>query len=134
MTGTLFNGQLRADTATPDQVYEALFQRHGREDPVRNQRRHPRMPWVASLTISVRDRRDTWDTPRELKVTTQDISRGGFSFIFDQFLHKDTVICTQFDPLPGRPLLTGMVTSCFHLGGRQHRIGVQFVEAEPLDD
>jgi hypothetical protein len=131
MSGTPTGHGMPTTTATPDQVYEALYKRDDREDPVRNQRRHPRNEWIARLTIWVKDCHDTWDTPRELKVMTRDLSRGGFSFIYDQFLHEGTVIRTQFDPLPDRPILIGVVANCRHLNGRQHRVGVQFVESEP---
>lgn len=134
MTGTPFDGRLPSSTATPDEIYEALYLRHGREDPVRDERRQPRMPWQARLTLWVKDRRDSWDTPRVLTVITCDISRGGFSFLYDQFLHTETVACTQFDSLPGRPIVTGVVANCVHLGGRQHRVGVRFVEVDASDE
>jgi hypothetical protein len=111
--------------ASPDQVYEALFERHGRTQPVENQRRHERTAWVTSLTVYVRERR--WESPRELRVQTYDISRGGFSFLHTHFLYANTMVYTRFDLLPGQPVVAGVVTNCAYVGKGQHRIGVQFV-------
>ncbi len=133
MTGGPIDGKPPAPTATPQEVCDALYERSGVPSPVRDQRRHPRSPWVTTLTLWVKDRRNSWDAPRALRVTTHDISRSGFSFIYGQFLHADTVVCTQFDTLPGRPIITGIVANCVHVGGRQHRIGVRFVEADPAE-
>jgi hypothetical protein len=83
---------------------------------------------VAKVTIWLR--RDRWDFPREVEVTTLDISRGGFSFMYPHFLHTDTTVSTRFDTLPDRPILTGTIKSCVYVAG-QHRVGVEFISSAP---
>jgi len=134
MAGAPLDRKPPRPTASPAELCDALYERHASHSTVRDERRHPRLPWVTTLTVWVKDRRNSWDAPRTLRVTTHDISRSGFSFVYGQFLHVDTVVCTQFDTLPGRPIITGIVANCVHVGGRQHRIGVRFVEADSSEE
>jgi|CXWL01.1.fsa_nt_gi hypothetical protein len=94
----------------------------------RDQRSSERRPWVAHLTLLITD---PLGKPRTLDVVTHDISTGGFSFIFRQFFHVNTRVRAQFETLPGKPVLDGVVRSCILVGGVHHRVGVQFDTARP---
>jgi len=59
-------------------------------------------------------------------VVTQDISRGGFSFLYSQYLPEGALIMATFDMLPGTPVIQGVVRSCQFLEGMKHRVGVAF--------
>lgn len=115
------------ETTLPAEVYEGLCDLYEQKPGVANRRRHERKPWAATLTVWVEDMVGTKADRRELEVTTHDISRGGIGFVYQQFLHPGTVIHVRFDSLPSRPVVTGVVANCIYVGGKQHRIGVQFV-------
>ena len=111
--------------ASARQIFEELHKRFGRGGPVPNERQAERLPWVTDLTLRVED---PGRTARELKVASHDISRGGFSFVYQQFLHCGTKIRTYFDALPNRPTIQGVVQYCVDIGDGRHRIGVVFVQ------
>ena len=56
----------------------------------------------------------------------QAASTGGFAFIFDAAVSSGSTIRAQFDSLPGKPQIAGIVRSCVHICGTQHRIGVEY--------
>ena len=121
-----------ADTATADEIAEALFDRQNRKARVGNERRHPRRRWNDQITIWIR--KDRWDIPREIRVKSHDVSRGGFSFLYPQFLHADTLVSTRFDALPDQPIVSGIVKSCVYNGDGQHRVGVEFISSSSEDN
>lgn len=118
---------------SPEEVYDALEAQHGPPPPnERNQRQHERMPWLTELVIWVRERK--WESPRELFVHTNDISRGGFSFLHSQFLYPERMIYTCFNALPGQPMVAGVVTNCAYVGSGRHRVGVRFLCSKTCDE
>ncbi|MCH7992830.1 MAG: PilZ domain-containing protein [Planctomycetes bacterium] len=106
-----------------EQIFEELHNRFGSGDAVSNERHSERLPWVTNLTVRVED---PGRTARALSVATHDVSRGGFSFIYRQFLHRGTRIRTEFNALPNRPTIRGIVQYCVDIGDGRHRIGVRF--------
>ena len=60
---------------------------------------------------------------------TVDISRGGYAFLFNGFIHEGTIVHAVFTTLPDEPRLTGDVASCiYHVDG-MYRIGIRFESA-----
>lgn len=115
-----------SDDASAEQIFEELYKRFGRGGPVPNQRQSERLPWVTDLTIRVED---PGRTARVLSVATHDVSRGGFSFVYRQFLHCGTKIRTCFNGLPNRPTIKGVVQYSVDIGHGRHRTGVVFEKA-----
>ena len=101
-----------------------------------NRREHERTPWVVPLELSLTTRSLGRCSTYTITVETQDISKGGFSFVWRQYLRPGTMVHTQFDHLPNRPRITGVVRSCIHLGAMNHRCGVKFLQigSSPEDD
>jgi len=122
-----FLDDLRASEAfvepTADQLEERLFRRAEEPHDVPDERSSERHAWVTDLTITISD---TSKIPRSLIVTSREISRGGFSFMFRQFIAPGTRVGVRINKLPARGVLHGVVRSCVHVGGIHHRIGVQF--------
>ncbi len=112
-----------ATEATPKEVIDQLHERLGKKRGSPNERTAERRPWVTSLVLVLED---PDGKPRTVEVTTHDISVGGFSFVYRQFLHAGTKIRAHFSILPGRPFLDGIVRNCMYVGGMHHRVGVQF--------
>jgi hypothetical protein len=111
-------------TASVDEVLAQLYERHGRKGGLPNERSSERFAWVTSLVLVIIDPQGK---PRTLEVVTHDISSGGFSFVYRQFLHAGSKVVAEFTVLPNRPRLEGVVRNCSHVGGINHRIGVQFI-------
>ena len=63
---------------------------------------------------------------RTIRAATSNISAGGFAFIFDTLISPGATVRAQFDSLPGKPQIAGLVRSCVHICGTQHRIGVEY--------
>jgi hypothetical protein len=114
---------------TPAELLEALKRRRPPRGESNRVRRHTRYQWRGQLRLMLQV---TGTSQRqEVVVTTCDLSSQGFSFICDRFVYPDTVVYPHFDSLPSRPVMKGVVRNCVHLEGRQHRVGVQFVNLEP---
>jgi hypothetical protein len=126
-------GEESACDVSAKEVFDQLHHRFGPSGrAVSNERRHDRHKWVTPLTVLIEKEPDHKSQQRDVEVTTHDISRGGFSFMFKQYLHPGTRIRTRFNALPGCPIVRGIVRNCIHLGATFHRIGVEF--AAPQDD
>jgi len=108
---------------SPDEVFSELFKRFDRGQGVPNGRRFERYPWIIDLTMWLEE---PSGATRTLDVTTHDLSRGGFSFVYRQFLHAGTKIRARFNILPNRPTVAGLVRNCNWVGGHHHRVGVEF--------
>lgn len=65
---------------------------------------------------------------RPANVATNNISEGGFGFIYDGPLRAGARIRACFDSLPGKPCIMGVVRSSVRICGTQHRVGVEFVK------
>ena len=119
-----------ASPATPASVMDELFRRHGGTETTANQRAHERQQWTVPLTVQLEERGQYGPTCRTIEVSTVDISRGGFAFVFRQYISPGTIVRVQFDSLRNRPRLEGKVRGCILIGGNQHRVGVKFTEAK----
>jgi len=110
-----------------------LFRRYGSTMATENQRAHERRKWTVPLTVELEEVGQYGPASRTIEVSTVDVSRGGFAFVFRQYVFPGTVVRVQFDSLPKRPRLAGSVKSCNLIGGTQHRVGVQFDQAKRPD-
>lgn len=120
--------------ASPEEVFDQLHHRFGSSGSgVSNERKHGRHKWVTPLTVLIEKEPHHKSQKRDVEVTTHDISRGGFSFMFKQYLHPGTRIRTRFNSLPGCPIVRGIVRNCIHLGSTFHRIGVEFAASQDDD-
>ena len=93
-------------------------------------RRHVRSRWEKTLTLWIQEQHGT---QRCITATAYDLSRGGFSFMFSQYIYPGSVVRAWIEGLPRRPVLSGVVLDCVHLTGCEHSISVQFVR-NVLDD
>ena len=116
-----------AQPALAADVIQQLGSKFGQKDEQHDQRQSERHPWTVHLTVIIED---PAGKPRTLEIVTHDISAGGFSFIYRQFMHLGTKVRVQVVSLEGRPTLDGVIRNCTYLGGMNHRIGVQFVTAK----
>jgi len=113
-----------------DEIVAELHKRAGDRCAVMNERQSERHAWVTGLTVLIEEKPGE---PRAIEVTTHDISTGGLSFVFRQYIHAGTMLRLHFNVLPGRPALDGVVRNCVHVGGIYHRVGVQFVSKDKSD-
>jgi len=63
---------------------------------------------------------------RPANVATNNISEGGFGFIYDAHLRPGSIVRACFESLPGKPCIKGVVRCSVRICGTQHRIGVEF--------
>ena len=112
---------------TAAEIVGQVFSRLGQNQTATNQRRRERRRWVVPLTIEIEQRGASDLIRSQAKVTTQDISQGGFSFAHRQFVAIGSIVRVRFDILPTKPLLHGVVRNCVLVEGMRHRIGVEFV-------
>ncbi len=90
-------------------------------------RKHERKSWVTHSTIQLQGPRDK----RTLKVTTCDISRGGFSFILESYIAIGTPLEATFMVGTEETILLGVVRNCKIVHAPRHHIGVQFTNTKP---
>ena len=114
--------------ASPNEVIDALAEQHKPQFDGDDRRTRLRYNWHVVLTIQVEDPSRRTTGPRQIEVTTQDISVGGFAFTHNQYVHPESILHARFEALPGKPELTAIVRSCVPLAGSQVRVGAQFVE------
>ena len=100
--------------------------RPGASEAKAYKRKQPRMRWTAPLTVTIEQVNGSKLMRREVIVTTRDISRHGFSFVYRQFVQPGATVKAKFGMLPNQPLLTGVVRNCELLKGMEHCIGVEF--------
>ena len=111
---------------SPSDVYRRLEKRYKTQGNGQDKRRFPRKTWSVSLGILL----DEHDGEREIKAVTHDISKGGLSFVHQQFLYPGCKLWVSIESLPDRPVLMGIIMSCTHVSGMLHRIGIKFVARE----
>lgn len=90
-------------------------------------RQQLRRVWNTTLDLELTEQDGS--RRRQVRVQTLNLSSGGFAFLHRQFIHPGTRVWAEFQALPGRPVIEGVVRSCDQLGGMQHRVGVQFIAA-----
>ena len=108
-------------------VIDALLAQNAHKGSDPAARRHVRNRWKVDLRIEIEESIDVGTISRELNVTTQDLSRGGYSFLCRQYLHDGTQVRAQVESLPGSPILVGTVVNCSYAGAGQHRVGIKFL-------
>ena len=113
--------------ASPDAIVSALLERETRGASKAHPRRHERKRWYVELSIKTEETAGNSRAVRKLRVTTQDLSRGGYSFLCRQFIYPGTLVHARVTALPGKPLLTGTVANCIYAGAGQHRVGVKLL-------
>ncbi len=112
--------------APASRVVDELYERFDQPNPTAEGREHDRRHWAFTLKVVIAERLDRHITTKQATVATIDLSRGGFSFVFPQFIHHGSVVAVRFNMLPGHPVLYGSVRNCVLLDGLRHRIGVAF--------
>lgn len=111
-------------------VLDALLKQKAHGESGHAARRHVRKPWTVELLIRIEETVDLRRTTRNLHVITQDLSRGGFSFLCPQFVHPGSHVWAQVTSLPGDPVLMGTVANCSYAGGGKHRVGIKLLLLE----
>jgi len=87
-------------------------------------RKFPRQFLCVPAVLEIRDHATA--PARHASVATNNISEGGFGFIFDAHLKPGTLVRVCFESLPGKPCIKGLVRSSVRICGTQHRVGVEF--------
>ena len=108
-------------------VLDALLKQKTRGESGLAPRRHVRKRWTVELQVRIEETVELRKTSRELRVTTQDLSRGGFSFLCRHFVHAGSHVWARITSLPGKPVLMGIVANCSYAGAGKHRVGVQLL-------
>jgi len=130
-------GSSSQDDVAPMDVDEwmnwASKRRHGPTGGRGRTRRHPRRPWNAKLELVIEECCDGFANLLKIAVNTSDISPGGFAFTCGRFVHPGTTVYVRFRTLPGQPVIKGIVRDCIHLAGREHRVGVEFIQLQPKE-
>ena len=93
-------------------------------------RMHQRKSWCAVLTVQFEDSTGQLTILHKVEITTHDVSRGGFGFIFNKNIRVGSHISAQFNMLPNQPIIHGEIRSSRHLCGQQYRIGVFFTNVK----
>ncbi len=101
------------------------FRRAGREQGIADERKYKRFEWVKEIDIRVDD---PAHSTRVLRVTTHNLSRGGFGFLYKQYIHIGTKVIVCFEGGSDGPRLRGTVRECVDLGEGQHYVGVKFID------
>ena len=119
--------------APASRVVDGLYERLDQPNPTAEGRAHDRRPWAVTLKVVIAEALNHHITTKQATVVTIDLSRGGFSFVYPQFVHHGSVVAARFNMLPGHPVLYGSVRNCVLLDGLRHRVGVAF-DDEASDD
>ena len=107
----------------PSEILRALEEQQ-RPASVPDARKSVRHYYTVPLLVQLHDPRA--GGLRTIRVATNNVSAGGYAFIFDANVPAGATVRAQFESLPGKPCISGVVRSCVHLCGTQHRIGIEF--------
>ncbi len=97
-------------------------------DALGGKRRHERRDWTVRLQLTIEQQRGCKLGRIEARVTTKDLSRSGFSFIYRQYIPEGSFITMRVNSVPDGPTLYGEVRRCAHMAGMDHLIGVEFTK------
>lgn len=111
-------------------VLDALLEHETRGNSGAAARRHVRKRWTVELQVRIEETVDLGMINREIRVTTQDLSRGGYSFLCRQYLHVGSQVQAWVMSLPNSPVLMGTVVNCSYDGNGYHRVGVKLLLAK----
>ncbi len=117
--------------AAAEQVIDALFERQGGRRKVQDQRESPRSPWVVQLELTLVG---ADGIAVRVKAKTHDLSVGGFSFLYGQYVNSGTIVITSFRAMPDQPKILCVVCNCVHVDGTTHRVGVRFERTSPTPE
>lgn len=128
-----YSGQGRSNAPTAisaADALDALLKQKTRKESEAAPRRHVRKRWTVELQVTIEETLDLSTTRRDLRVSTQDLSRGGYSFLCRNYLHPGSSVRALVSSLPGNPVLMGTVVNCSYAGDGQHRVGVKFLPTQ----
>lgn len=123
------NSNVPTESSATD-VLDALFKQKTRGEFGLAPRRHVRKRWTIELLVRIEETVELRKTSRDLRVITQDLSRGGFSFLCRHFVHPGSHVWARVTSLPGDPVLMGTVANCSYAGAGKHRVGVKLLLLE----
>ncbi|HPF39211.1 MAG TPA: PilZ domain-containing protein [Phycisphaerae bacterium] len=107
----------------PARVMAMLRKQADADSTTVEKRGSDRYAWRTRLRVTIVD---PSGARREIDVTTHDLSIGGFSFMFNQYVHNGTVVIACIKALPEKPMVLCVVRNCVHVKGAMHRVGVNF--------
>ena len=114
----------RSPDAQPEAILRAIENLMRTRNAGADSRAAVRHHYCVPMTLHIDDPRSR--STRLIRAASSNISGGGFAFIFDAALTPGSTIRAQFDSLPGKPQIAGVVRSCVHICGTQHRVGVEY--------
>ncbi len=114
---------INASQAVAEAILLAIQKSSRSRNPAEH-RQATRYHYCVPMTLYIDDPRARGT--RIVRAASSNISSGGFAFIFDAALSPGSTVRAQFDSLPGKPQIAGLVRSCVHICGTQHRIGVEY--------
>jgi hypothetical protein len=124
----------RTRTPSPEELMHALKrQRFTRKDKNRV-RRHTRHRCRMQAKLMVAENKNTGSQRVQMEITTCDVGLGGLSFICDRFLYTGSVVYLRLQALANQPVMKGVIRNCTYIDGREHRVGVEFVELGPGEE
>jgi hypothetical protein len=97
-----------------------MHKRRGTRGRVLDGRRASRLTAAHAVTLTV--------AGRQFKVTTLDLSAGGFSFCGEEPLREGMKLTAQFHSPPRSPAIRCVVRNCSVMENGEYRIGVAFVQ------
>ncbi len=104
-------------------ILRAIQSGSRRSNPLES-RQATRFHYCVPMTLHIDDPRRAGT--RVIRAASSNVSAGGFAFIFDAALSPGSTVRAQFDSLPGKPEIAGIIRSCVYICGTQHRIGVEY--------
>lgn len=119
--------------ASTDELTAALRRRRATMHDSGQFRSTTRFVWKTRLRLRIQEGDHFGTRDRQIDVETADVSVRGFAFVYDQYLHAGTIVIARLEMLPRPLVVKAVVRGCHLIGGRQHRLGCQFVEVMPSD-
>ncbi|HVP72128.1 MAG TPA: PilZ domain-containing protein [Phycisphaerales bacterium] len=120
----LVKGSPNPSTADLAEAILRAIQNAARARGASENRESTRYHHCVPLTLHIDDPRKPGT--RVIRAASSNLSIGGFAFIFDAAISTGSTVRAQFDSLPGKPQIGGVVRSCVHICGTQHRVGVEY--------
>ena len=121
-------------TISPDELVDDLLAHQDPGQTMTERRARERHKWNVPLKLLLAERTSMGPIYREIQATTADLSRTGFAFIHRYYVAVNTRVEAQFDQLPNKPRVEGVVRNCRLITGLGHRVGVQFVQPNELTE
>jgi CheY-like chemotaxis protein len=119
--------------ADTDQILD-LLDRAAARDPAVAQRHAARRTWRKRMKVMLTD---PAGNTHSTEVVTRDLSRGGLSFLNNNFMHMGTRCTLQLITADNVGVeIQATVVRCRHVAGRVHEVGLRFDQRldQPLDE